>query len=303
MKKSILVVMAVKNVIIISFLAITFLNGTPVNAGTYLGSNLVNNENFSSNLDGWREDIFNHGVYSNWGPFAGRARLHEDIDSSLHQTVNIESAKRYRLSGDIATYLYETKIGLGTMYSITNVMSTDLLSFSPNHDTDWTHFLSSEFTSKSVEGIITGYSSLVLSLVGQNGPWNGGAAEFDNISLRQVIYDPQLDIVESDLFITEDMLDGSMATVGLTLNDLSFADTPTSWNIDWGDGAIDYDPVLNSLNQHVYDISVGAQVFTATLYGTNQAGEFSESIQIDVVPEPTTLLLLGLGAVMVRRKR
>lgn len=281
-------------------------------ASVWLGSNLVYNGNFSittpDTINGWRESNFNPGAYVYFGIQAyyglpyNRARMTGGTGSNLNQNVNIVSGKRYRLSGIGATYQKRIKIGLGTIGGATNIMSTEELTSSPHHDTNWDKFLGSEFTSMSVEGIITGYSNAYVTLQVE-GADNHGAAEFDNISLQQVVYNPQLDIMESSINITSDMIEGSSATIGLTLNNLSYADMPTSWSIDWGDGILENNPTLNFFNEHIYDISGGINQYTATLYGINQAGEFSESIQINVIPEPATLLLFAIGSLAINRKR
>ena len=194
-------------------------------------------------------------------------------------------------------------MGVGTnLGGFPNIMTTDWLTSSPHHDTNWGGFISSEFVPMSAESIVSGYSSAYYITLSVESPGNDGSAGFDNISLQQVVYDPLLDIVESGIDITSDMIEGISATTGLTLNNLSYADMPTSWTIDWGDGIVENNPSLNSFNEHVYDISAGINQYTATLYGINQAGEFSESVIINVVPEPATLLIFGLGGILIRRK-
>jgi len=122
---------------------------------------------------------------------------------------------------------------------------------------------------------------------------NYSYAEFDWARLKQVIYEPNLDIAEEKIYVIVDSNDIASVTIGLHLNDLSFADTPTSWSIDWGDGIIESNPALNSFHEHTYYITTGiGQTWTATLHGTNQAGSSSDTVNVFVVPkvpEPTTI--------------
>ena len=264
----------------------SFLMFLPQNleAGTWYGSNLIQNGSFEEDFSYWggtQTGIWRIVQYSN----STNHYAYNSYSAQLYQSVTIEEGKRYRLYG-------RSVCAGGSSYMIdsTEIWQTDSWVDTPR-----------KMSAKSVLGIASQSGTTSIHLIYSKGTGTSGG--FDNISFQQVIYDPQLDILESDLTITEDMLNGSSATVELTLNDLSYADTPTDWYIDWGDGIIDYNPVLNTTHQHIYDVSTGAQVFTATLYGINQAGEFSESIQIGIVPEPATFSLFVLAGLFLYRKR
>ena len=256
-----------------------------INAGMWVGSNLVTNGNFSNGFSGW-----SNTTDFTWS--SGEVTIQNGNDRTMTQSVSVETGKRYRVSGNSFAYKASHLAGQGwTRVTSTGISSTDW----------WTGKQSESFSYKSAEGISSGTSTsiqLTWDVVTYSmGIFFGG---FDDIGLHQVIYDPQIDITEDYLELNAV---SSLATAGLNLQDLSFADTPTNWWIDWGDGIIDYNPTLNALAEHTYDTSGGVMDYTATFYGENQAGNMMDTVGITIVPEPCSLILICGGCFFLRGKR
>ncbi len=116
-------------------------------------------------------------------------------------------------------------------------------------------------------------------------------AEYDWATLRQVVYDPQLDIAEDTIRINSDAPGGLTAEVSLGLHSLSFADDPTAWSIDWGDGSIEPDPTLNASHAHEYTIPSGTSaVWTASFSGSNEAGSDLDTAMVELLSRPDIAL-------------
>jgi len=124
-------------------------------------------------------------------------------------------------------------------------------------------------------------------------------AEYDSATLRQVVYDPQLDIAETSLRVNSDAPGGSTASIALGLNSLSFADDPDAWSMDWGDGHVDSNPTLNAPAAHSYAIPSGnTATWTAIFQGSNGAGGDSDTAMIEVLRQPDIALVVnGLSVV------
>lgn len=115
-----------------------------------------------------------------------------------------------------------------------------------------------------------------------------------NATLKQVVYDPQMELSETDVRLNSDDPGGSTTSLTLGLNSLSFADEPTSWSVDWGDGAVESQPLLNANHEHVYEIPDGdSHSWMATLNGSNQAGSGSDSAMVTVLRQPDIALSLN----------
>jgi hypothetical protein len=124
-------------------------------------------------------------------------------------------------------------------------------------------------------------------------------AEYDWATLRQVVYDPQLNIAEDSVRINSDAPGGSTAEVSLGLHSLSFADDPTAWDIDWGDGSIEPDPTLNASHAHEYTIPSGTSaVWTASFSGNNEAGSDSDTATIKLLSQPDIALSVNGSPVL-----
>lgn len=124
-------------------------------------------------------------------------------------------------------------------------------------------------------------------------------AEYDWATLRQVVYDPQLDIAETSIRVNSDTPGGSTASVALGLNSLSFADAPDAWSVDWGDGQVDQNPTLNAYAAHSYMIPSGnLATWTAMFQGSNGAGSDFDVATIEVLRQPDIALTVNGESVL-----
>lgn len=156
------------------------------------------------------------------------------------------------------------------------------------------HSSSTSYVTRSLD-YIPGGSSMTLRakarITASSAELYHDYAEYDWATLQQVVYDPQLDIAEDAIRINTDTPGGDTADVGLTPNSLSYADDPTAWMVDWGDGVVDPDLPLNQTHSHVYTLSGGdSQSWTATFSGDNQAGSDSDTALVEILRQPDIAL-------------
>lgn len=254
-------------------------------AGTWMGANLVQNGSFESGFNYWENsDRWELFQYTGSSEHCAWSRGWTTKQKRLTQSVVVEAGKRYQLYG--CSYS-----PWRNYISVTGGLDLYVSWYKTPHGMIG--------NSKSIIGVASAGGESLIKLQAQGQTWDGS---FDYIKLRQVVYDPQIDIVE-DAITAQAGSDGLTANVGITLNDLSFADTPTNWWIDWGDGNIDLKPKLNSFAEHTYDLTSGITDYTASLYGENQAGNITDTVDITIVPEPASLSFISFGALGLIRKR
>ncbi len=208
-------------------------------------------------------------------------------DAWLRQTVSVTIGKRYQLRAGSTVGHDSSSLGRGrTQVSASGIAATSWWTSRP--------FGSTSFTYKTATGIASSSTTTVqlywdeLSRGGMYGCY------FDDIELRQVIYAPQIDIGQSHVRINSDTPGSSTATVSLDLNDLSYADEPTSWFVSFGDGTQQSLPTLNSTHTHAYEIPAGdSYSWIASLNGSNQSGSASDLATVTVLRQPEVALLVN----------
>ncbi len=269
-------------------------------AGIWQSSDLLNNNwsewSYDSNWNSYKSRVngsnLQVGLYSS-GSYV--FNMNVDIKGTATKSVNVITGKRYKYQVRGKRKSYITQLPISSEWWI-DVAGENRSSASS----------SSNYRKRNIT-FIARQNSATLKTISHFEAAPVGVcyccySDFDYATLKQVIYNPQLDIQENDL--TVDFANLSSKTVNLNLLDLSFADTPDNWWIDWGDGTIDYNPTLNSIASHEYNLTEGyGQTWTATLYGENVAGSMSDTIEISAVPEPTTIFLIGLGGLILRKRK
>lgn len=245
-------------------------------AGIWIGPDIVNSN--------WAEWSRSSGPWL----FSSYAQIRGMSDEWCRRTVAVQQGKRYRLSGYCETW-YNPTVGNGrarTRISASSIAATDW--WNPVAGSGWPGR-----TFKSSEGI-AGSNSTTVELtwdVIQVSQLSTTGGRFYEPRLQQVIYDPQMDITESGLRVNTDTPGGATASISLGLNSLSFADEPTAWSIDWGDGTTEANPMLNTNSVHSYSIGDGeSQTWTAALTGSNQAGSGADSASITLLRQPDVSL-------------
>jgi hypothetical protein len=119
-------------------------------------------------------------------------------------------------------------------------------------------------------------------------------ATFQSVQLNQVVYAPQLAIATHTIRVNSTLPAQSDADVSLGVSSLSYADDPTSWSLDWGDGATESNPTLGSNRSHTYSITSGnSQSFPVLFSGSNQSGSGQDAATITILRQPEIALTVN----------
>jgi len=267
-----------KQVLLVVFTATLLLNTRLLQASEWGGPELVTNGTFSNRLEGWQQ-------WPNyWSSSDGKARFSDyskyTTGGTLYQMINAQHGKRYRVSGQIQTW-DKAQIGIGSSWGFPQI-NTGLSA-------------SGQTETKSAQGIISTSDDIYVSL-NVSGTLQVEAF-FDNISVRQIVYDPQVSISQNEIRMNSSIPNGSQANINLAFDSLcDYADALTSWSMDWGDGVIESNPTLGVSHSHSYSIvnsNDRSQTWNAVFSGTNQAGIDSEIAAITVLRQPVANLLVN----------
>ena len=254
-----------------------------VNAAEWNGPNLLINGDFSSGFTSWSKSS------NSWNLVSGSlVRINTLRDEWLRQSVQVEAGKRYRVSG-FSRAFWDSSVGAGrgrTRISASGITATDW----------WNPAKTTLSTPKTGLGIATSATTTVeltwdIITTSQIQTLFG---EFHSIGLRQVVFDPSLDILQPTVRMNTASPGGDSGSVPLDLLSVSFADEPTAWSIDWGDSVVDAMPTLGTATSHGYQILSGdSETWTATLAGSNQAGAGQDTAEITLLRQPDAHLRIN----------
>ena len=263
--------------------------GTKAATAEWVGPDILSN-NFSNWSVSGTSSIFEKRVQSGNLHMGLLPRPYWVINMSLDHTmtasrsVGVDPGKRYR-------YSVRGREVRSVVAGSVNVEWWSEIGGGPSSS----HSSSTSYVTRSLD-YIPGGSSMTLRAKARITASPGAElyhdyAEYDWATLQQVVYDPQLDIAEGAIRVNTDTPGGDIATVGLTLNSLSYADDPTAWTMDWGDGVAEPDLPFNQWHSHVYTLPGGdSQSWTATFSGSNQAGSDADTALVEILRQPDIAL-------------
>ena len=257
--------------------------------GTWVGPDVLNNDWSTWSISGagsvmksrvsptLQLGTFNYTVFNMSYSATGTASL----------AVPLTAGKRYQyqVTGKITKSIVAQPVSSNWWTEITGVGSTP-----PS--------TSSNYSTQTIT-TVAGGSSLTLrarsTLSGAPvGQCNYCYGEFSTATLSQVVYDPQLAVSDHQIRMNTDSRGGAGGTVSLGLNSLSYADDPTAWSVDLGDGTVENNPGLNSTRTHAFSLAGGdSQSWTATFSGSNQAGSASDAASITLLRQPEIALAVN----------
>lgn len=257
-------------------------------AGTWIGPDVLNNN------------------WSNWSLSGTGSVMKARVGSTLQLgTFNYTVFNMNYSATATASRSVPVTVGKRYQYSVTGKRTRSVVR-EPISSSWWTEIVgdgsnspssSSSYSTQSLTTVATG-SSMILrarSTLSGNTPaeCNYCYGEFASATFSQVVYDPQLTLSSHQIRVNTDTRGGATGSVSLDLNSLSYADAPTAWSMDWGDGNIETNPDLNTTRGHLYSLgSADSQIWTATLGGSNEAGAGADSATITLLRQPQIALAI-----------